>query len=376
MSQRRRVLLIEPWLGGSHRAWAEGWRRSSRHHITICGLEAQAWRWRLRGAAVTLAERVIDEVRSHGRPDVLVVSGLVDAASLLGLARRAVADAPVVLYLHENQLRYPRPPGERTDRDPAWANWRSILAADAVWVNSAHHLDVLRTELPALLAEAPDHDHLHLLGPALARMEVHPVGVDLSELRPAPTGEASAARRPVVVWNQRWEHDKNPNAVVRALARCRAAGLEFDAVLAGQPGSGATDLAERARSALGERLVHVGPLERSAYVAALRAADVVVSAALHEYFGVAVVEAMSAGCVPVLPDRCSYPELVPEHLRSIALYGDGQLGAALTRVLSDIDAARRSVEGLSQWVGRFDWSEVAPRDDDALDQLVGTFARG
>ena len=36
------------------------------------------------------------------------------------------------------------------------------------------------------------------------------------------------------------------------------------------------------------------------------------STARHEFFGIAVAEALRAGCLPWLPARLSYPELLPE----------------------------------------------------------------
>ena len=43
-----------------------------------------------------------------------------------------------------------------------------------------------------------------------------------------------------------------------------------------------------AQSRLGERVVHYGPLEREQYWQALKEADIAVSTAKHEFFGVAM----------------------------------------------------------------------------------------
>ena len=43
----------------------------------------------------------------------------------------------------------------------------------------------------------------------------------------------------------------------------------------------------------------------------LQQMDYVISTADHEFFGIAVCEAISAGAIPVLPKHQSYPELVP-----------------------------------------------------------------
>lgn len=68
-----------------------------------------------------------------------------------------------------------------------------------------------------------------------------------------------------------------------------------------------------ARAALGEeRVEQWGRLQdRNDYLTLLARADVVVSTARHEFYGVAVLEAAWLGCFPLLPASLVYPELYP-----------------------------------------------------------------
>ena len=58
-----RILFLDPFHGGSHAAVAEGYARHSRHDIGLLTLPIDGgWRWRMRGAAVTLARRLRGQV--------------------------------------------------------------------------------------------------------------------------------------------------------------------------------------------------------------------------------------------------------------------------------------------------------------------------
>ncbi len=57
----------------------------------------------------------------------------------------------------------------------------------------------------------------------------------------------------------------------------------------------------------------------------------VVSTANHEFFGVSVVEAVSVGCVPLLPKRLSYPELIHENHKECLFATLPQLSKQLKR---------------------------------------------
>ena len=50
------------------------------------------------------------------------------------------------------------------------------------------------------------------------------------------------------------------------------------------------------------------------YRQVLERSDIVVSAALHDFQGLGMLEAIAAGCIPVAPDRMAYPEYIPEEL--------------------------------------------------------------
>ena len=46
------------------------------------------------------------------------------------------------------------------------------------------------------------------------------------------------------------------------------------------------------------------------YLKILSEADIIVSTAIHEFFGISVVEAIAAGAYPLLPKRLAYPEVL------------------------------------------------------------------
>jgi len=368
------VLLVEPYYGGSHRAWVDGWMATSRHQIGLISHAADFWRWRIRGGPVTLAEDAAQYVAGHGTPDAVVVSDMVDVAAFAGLSRRTLGTVPIGLYMHENQLMYPLGANQQPDESLSLANWRSMVAADAIWFNSAFQRDGLFAELPRFFNRQVDHPHTGFIPRIEARSSVLPVGVNTRRLIEAERPVRPAAHGPLVLWNQRWDHDKNPGAVFRALVKLAEDDVPFQLALAGE--NQRVDPREFGwvQEQLADRVVHVGHLPVAEYRQLLLRSDVVVSAAHHEFFGIAIVEAVAAGAVPVLPDRQSYPEVMPAKFHGAILYPDGELGQRLRTVLTGLAGAQAQVEGLREQMGIYDWSVVAPRYDAVIDTLVATTA--
>lgn len=173
-----RVLLVEPYCTGSHRAWADGYVRHSAHDVRLITHPGRWWKWRMRGAAITLAASL--ETLDGWRPDAVMVSDMVDLAHFRTFARPWIGDVPMALYFHESQLTYPDPPGAPSDDSYALTNWISALSADRVFFNSGYHREVFFQSLPRLLRRFPDHRLDHLISEVKNRSEVLPVGVDLS----------------------------------------------------------------------------------------------------------------------------------------------------------------------------------------------------
>ena len=92
------------------------------------------------GGALELAEQARTLLATGERPDLLLATSMVNLPAFLALVRREIAAVPVVLYMHENQLTYPPPPGAKRDLTFGMIQHLSMLAADRVCFNSAYHL--------------------------------------------------------------------------------------------------------------------------------------------------------------------------------------------------------------------------------------------
>ena len=365
------VLVVEPWFGGSHRSWAEGLARHSEHDVHLVTHEDRFWRWRTRGSAVTLATEVRAHVAEHGQPDVLVVSSMVDLAALVGLSRRDVGAVPVLHYVHESQLVHPPGRGRTLDRDLAVTGWQNLVAADVAVFNSEFHRQALFDALPGFLHSFPDRRHEHLIDEVGARTRVLPVGIEVPDRGSQARGEDEDGP-PILLWNHRWEQDKDPDAFAAALQGLLRRGVAFRLALVGEGPEAPPAAFEQVRALLGERVVAYGWQEPAPYRALLARSAVVVSTARHEFFGVAVAEAMAARCCPVLPRRLSYPELIPAALHDRCLYDpddDGALVDALVAALEAREDRRRRAAVAARHVRRFAWSRVVEDYDRLLAEL-------
>jgi len=322
----------------------------------------------MRGSAATLAPSLI-AASQQSMPDLLVVSDMIDLGDLLARLRGTHARVPVALYLHENQLTYPRQVDEALDVGLAWITWRNLTLADEIWCNSAFHRDDLLASLPRFLEDVPDHDHAGELASVAGKIRVLPIGVDI----PAAGTRSSP---PLIVSNQRWHHDKDVAAVVRALLRIAADGGQFCAAMIGDDSGGLADEINPLLDQLGERVVARGHQPRGAYERILGEADIVVSAARNEFFGLAVIEAVGAGAVPVLPNAVAYPETIPAEYHSAVLYESGELRRALSATLAELPARREAIAGLAESMTRFCWPQVAVGYDRAAAALAESGSGG
>ncbi|KAK8768631.1 hypothetical protein V5799_014906, partial [Amblyomma americanum] len=108
------------------------------------------------------------------------------------------------------------------------------------------------------------------------------------------------------------EHDKGPEEFVAALRELQQLGLRFHVSFLGQNFTELPSSLVGLHEELGAHVLHWGPLpDRDEYLGLLRTADVAVSTAHHEFYGVAMLEASLLGCYPLCPNRLVYPEIFP-----------------------------------------------------------------
>ena len=357
-----RIALLESYFGGSHRAWAEGYQRFSRHQIDLITLPAQYWKWRMQGAAITFARRL------DFQPDLILASSMINLATFRALTYEKLGGIPIALYFHENQLSYPQNRRQGHGWRYGFINFVSALSADACYFNSDFHLRDFLAQLPRMLKHFGDYNELWTIDRIRAKSQVLSLGLDLRRFDDFRSVR-DPDQPPLILWNHRWEEDKDPAAFVESVLQLAREGYDFQLAITGASAGVMPKAFVTAKRELGDRLIQMGYLESFAdYARLLWRADMVVSTAWQEFFGAAVCEAIYCGCLPILPDRLNYPNLLTDDLRGDCLYGRGKLSAQLRHHLEretrpDTGALRKKIAG-------YDWRLLAPRYDQAFTRLV------
>ncbi|MEM9773097.1 MAG: DUF3524 domain-containing protein [Chloroflexota bacterium] len=367
-----KILLLSPYHSGSHKAWAEGYQKYSTHQVEILSLPGQLWKWRMHGAAVTLAQRFWN---GDFEPDLIVTDDMLDLPTFIALTRRRLAHVPVSLYMHENQLTYPLPknkgPMRRNmgvrERQYVLINWKSMLSADHVFFNSHYHRNILLQELPVFLRHYPDNSEEASVERIRAKSSVLPVGIEFSK----PPVKTMPNQPPLILWNQRWEFDKNPAEFFAVLRQLKKEGGQFQLAVCGESFQKAPEAFVRAEEEFTDEIVHFGFADRLTYEKILARTDIVISTARHEFFGISVLEAIHAGAMPFLPNRLSYPELIPESMHADVIYENRaelvkRLHLALQKLLTGIHFTPH----LKRYVNRFNWEKVVMQYDQEFSALA------
>ncbi len=313
-----RILLLSAYDAVSHRQWREGLVRYLNDiEWTVLTLPPRFFAWRSRGNAVTWAygER---EVLESGYDAVLATS-MTNLAVLRGIVP-ALAATPTIVYFHENQFAYPEQRARKEYQNYKLTNLYTALAADRVLFNSRYNMETLLDGARELLSVMPDGVPKGIVEAIEKRSQVLPVPLE-EELYTCDSREYEGPVR--ILWNHRWEHDKAPERFLGALCELADRGVEFGAHVVGQQFRDRPPVFDEMRERLDGHVLSWGFVEDEArYREILTTADVVVSTALHDFQGIAVLEAVAAGCLPLVPDRLAYREFFPDECRYESLEED------------------------------------------------------
>lgn len=261
------------------------------------------------------------------RPDIIFLSGPINVAALVAMLPSSWSTIPRVIYFHESQWTYP---SEEYDARPyLLAHLDAIQLCDEAWFNSHFHLNAF---WDAAMSPAVDNRIRSLVKSVEERLRARcavvypPVTLDVVNHVPSAVNP-----RPRILWNARWELDKRPDRFVKLLDLLAEEMNGVEPLVLGTSGRDVAQIAAQLGRHAATAVVPVHVSSRAEYEALLSTADILVSTADHEFFGIAALEAVLSGAIPVLPAALAYPETLP----SAYFYHPGDL-AELARVVQHV----------------------------------------
>ena len=281
---------------------------------TGLSLPPRHFSWRVRGNPLYWSQ--VERQTLEQDHKLLIATSMVDLATLRGLVP-ALAAVPSALYFHENQFEFPQHREQHSLLEAQMVSLYSALAADRLVFNSAFNRDSFLEGCERLLSRLPDFVPPGIVSGLASRATVLPVPL-LPAAAAEPWGwKPGPSLR--LLWSARFEHDKGGEGLQRILQGLETSGLDYQLAVTGQQFRNSPPVFSRIEREFAHRLVQFGYVESGSQYRALQAgADLVLSTADHEFQGLAVMEAVAAGCAPVVPDRLAYRELYPSRFRYVS----------------------------------------------------------
>ncbi|TSM60534.1 Glycosyltransferase-like domain-containing protein 1 [Bagarius yarrelli] len=269
---------------------------------------------------------------------------VLNLAELVAL-RPDIASLKKILYFHENQLIYPVRKSQERDFQYGYNQILSCLVADVILFNSAFNMDSFLSSISSFLKTMPDYRpkgleqlirpkcsilYFPIRFPDITRfLPEHKIFLRQSQPKTGissqdhpetaasgatpsknlmeqnnyagePDHQSTSGRcsdpergssQPLhIVWPHRWEHDKDPELFFQTLLKLMERELSFEVSILGETFTDVPDVFAEAKERLARHIRHWGFMpSKEDYLRTLCQADVVVSTAKHEFFGVAML---------------------------------------------------------------------------------------
>lgn len=366
-----KILLLESFYGVSHKQWVDGYIANSAHQVDLLYMPGRHWKWRMEHSSIHFSNKIVQLETEY---NLILCTSFTNIATLRGLLiakgdRNAWYNkVPINVFFHENQITYPWSENDpdivlKRDNHYGWINYLSCLTADRVIFNSAYHRDDFIGILPSFLRQFPDKTPAVEIEKIREKSHVLSIGVNMQPLLQL---EQIKNKVPVIIWNHRWEYDKNPKDYFEALFQLDEEGIEFEVIVAGEKYKRSPKIFEEAKVRLGDKIIHYGYAKsRNDYLQLLAKADIILVTSNQDFFGISAVEGIASGCYPLLPDRLAFPE----HLER-PKYDDCYFSSTselLNKLRNAINNHPNNTADIRKQIEKYDWSTQTGFYDEFFD---------
>ena len=237
-----KFILVEPYDGGSHHyfnATLMGYLKESFSGavVDLVSLSPRHWRLRFLTGHLSLAQ-MCNELKGHDEKSIIITNSLMDVSAFKSQLRGKLRDCKIVTYFHENQMSYPlnpQSPGaafSRNYRDHFYplVHLNQILASDVTVFNSVFCKSDTFSKVQSWLSSRQEKIEV---GP-LKKKEEDAYVIPITGFKGEGIRLEFKERPKKIIWNHRWEFDKNPRDFFKVLRALFTKKSDLQAAIMGE----------------------------------------------------------------------------------------------------------------------------------------------
>ena len=327
----------------------------------------------MHGGAISLAKKFNNFIQDDKIPDIILTTDMLNLPVFTAFAN--VKSIPIITFFHENQLTYPwstqdRDKVKNRDHHYGFINYTTALKSDLIMYNSNFHKDSFINALQIFLKQFPDHNELSSINCIEKKSVVSHLGLTLQKFDNYKTIQNN--KIPIILWNHRWEYDKNPDLFFNTLFELDNNNIDFKLIVVGESYSEYPNIFNIAKNRLGSKIIHFGYCDNyQKYIKYLKLANILPVTSNQDFFGISIVEAVAYGAYPILPNRLSYPELFDKSINPHIFYKNKtEFKDKIMSAINNVNLISDKIKPLRNNVyDNFNWNNVSKKYDKTFNEL-------